>query len=100
MCQYCNRVTFAIQRTYPVGFWMGRCVLKIAGLGIQYTKFSKKTGKPYSKTIPLTSLCQAKSIMGNQGLNGVNRTWHNSLTEGKNRPCNLKVIEQILTTFR
>ena len=100
MCTYCIRVQSAILRSGSIGFWMTRCRLKINPYGdIKYTKWSGRTSKPYSKTIPLVSLCQAKNLAITQGPTAVNRTWHNSLPEGINRPCNLKVIESILVTF-
>src|SRR5574337_794127 len=99
MCQYCNRVLGAIARNNV--FWLGgRCQLIIYGGDIRYTKWSRKTGKPYSKTIPIISLCQAKTRFDNSGLNAINRSWHNGLPEGLARPCNLKVIETILRTFQ
>ena len=103
MCQYCNRVQSAIARNGT--FWIGprrssgRISLQLQGPNIKYTKISKKTNDPYSKVIPIKSLHQAKQILLTQGLSGVNRTWHNTLPEGRNRPCNLKVIEAILNYF-
>lgn len=102
MCTFCNRVQSAIHRTNNIGYWIaqGRHKLLLDRRGnIKYTIFSVTASKPYSKTIPIKSLCIAKNLSVTQGLAAVNRTWHNSLPEGKSRPCNLKVIEKILTAF-
>jgi hypothetical protein len=103
MCQYCNRIQSAIARHRI--FWIGsrrssgRISLSLQGPDIRYTKISKKTNNPYSKVIPIQSLHQAKQILLTKGMSSVNRSWHNTLPEGRNRPCNLKVIEAILNNF-
>lgn len=101
MCTYCDRVRNAINVTMNTSgvYWVGTSTrLKISYGNIRYTKLSRNNTF-YSKTIPIGSFCAAKAIYDAQGMAGVNRKWHNTLPEAKDRGCNLTVIQDILIAF-
>jgi hypothetical protein len=104
MCPYFNNVITFISRAVgrSGAYWIAgtsiRLYINVYG-EIAYTKYSGRTNKFYSKTIPAITLCQAKIIYDQQGMVGINRIWHNNLPEGKSRGCNLKIIQDILSTF-
>lgn len=64
MCQYYDRIVEAIQRKSVFNLSnRSQCSLKIdVSGGIRYTKVSLKSGKSYSKVIPMISLRKARQL--------------------------------------
>lgn len=59
MCQYCNRVITKIKPN-QAGYWINNIKLLPTYGGIQYEKISLSSRKRYRKTIPISSLHDAK----------------------------------------
>jgi hypothetical protein len=75
-------------------FQMDEYYLSMIGNG--NIKYAKAT---YSKSIPVATICEAKSLMDSNGIGALTRAWHNSKPEGSSRGCNLTIIKEIVSHF-